>query len=151
MHLKHVIGDVRLTYKANTILTQIESCLNSCPLVYTNSLHDDSVKVLMPEHFLIGQPLTALPDPAVSFQKVPLLKRWHLCQYLVHHFWRRWSRVLVHSTKGIQIATSNKNLSVSDVVLLIKKVMPTKWPLGRVVKVYPCNDGIVRVADIRTS
>ena len=44
-----------------------------------------------------------------------------------------------------------KNLSVGDVVLLIEEVMPTKWPLAtRVIKVYPGNDGIVRVADIRT-
>ena len=37
-------------------------------------------------HFPFGQPLAALPDPAVSFQRVSFLKRWHLCQYLVRHF-----------------------------------------------------------------
>ena len=35
-------------------------------------------------------------------------------------------------------------------VLLTEEVMPSKWPLARVIKVYPGNDGIVRVADIRT-
>ena len=89
MHSKRVIGGVRLTYEeANTVLTQIESCLNSCPLVYTNSSDDNNVEVLTPGHFLIGQPLAALPHPAVSFQKVSLLKHWHLCQYLVRHFWK---------------------------------------------------------------
>ena len=92
LHLKRVIGDVQLTYEeANTVLTQIESSLNSHPLVYIDSLDDNSVEVLTPGHFLIGQPLTALPNPAVSFQKVSLLKCWHLCQYSVHHFWKRWS------------------------------------------------------------
>ena len=89
MHLKRVIGDVRLTYKEAT--QSSHRLMNSRPLVYIDLLDDDSVEVLTPGHFLIGQPLTALPDPAVSFQKVSLLKHWHLCQYLVRHFWKRWS------------------------------------------------------------
>ena len=154
MHLKRVIGDVWLTYEeANTVLTQIESCLNSHPLVYIDSLDDDSVEVLTPGHYLIGQPLTALPDPTVSFQKVSLLKRWHLCQYLVRHFWKRWSLEYLSTLRKIyKWQHPTKNLSVGDVVLLIEEeVMPSKWPLARVIKIYPGNDGIVRVADVRTS
>ena len=43
-------------------------------------------------------------------------------------------------------------MAVDDVVLLIKyEEIPSKWPLARVVKVYPGNDGVVRVGDIKTS
>ena len=100
MRLKRVVGDVKLTYEeAITVLTQIESCLNSRPLVYTNALDDDGIEVLTPGHFLIGQPLTSLPDPATSFQSMSLLKRWHRCQCLVRH---------LHATKSVQVAVSNK-------------------------------------------
>ena len=67
-HLKRVVGSVKLTYEEMyTILTQIEACLNSRPLVLINSPDDDCIEILTPGHFLIGQPLTALPDPAFSF------------------------------------------------------------------------------------
>ena len=56
---------------------------------YKNHYHIQ--KPQPPGHFLIGQPLTALPDPAFSYRSVSLLRRWHLCQNLVRHFWERWS------------------------------------------------------------
>ena len=47
-HLKRVAGDVKLTYEeASTVLAQIESCLNSCPLGYAGS-SDDDIEVLTP-------------------------------------------------------------------------------------------------------
>ena len=43
-------------------------------------------------------------------------------------------------------------MAVDDVVLLIgDEVIPSKWPLAKVVKVYPGRDGVVRVVDIKTS
>ena len=75
----------------STVLTQIEACLNSRPLVPIPH-DDDGVEALTPGHFLIGKPLEALPDPAFSYRKISILRRWHLCQSLVRQFWKRWSR-----------------------------------------------------------
>ena len=87
-HLKRIMGDVKLSFEEfTTVLTQIEACLNSRPLVYTGSLDDDSIEILTPGHFLIGQSLCSLPDPAFSYRSLSLLKRWDLCQNLVRHFW----------------------------------------------------------------
>ena len=61
-----MVGEVKLTYEElATTLAQIEVCLNSRPLT---SLPEDSegLEVLTPGHFLIGKPLTALPDPIES-------------------------------------------------------------------------------------
>ena len=45
-----------------TILTQVEACLNSRPLVPLNTPDDDAIEVLTPGHFQVGQPLCTLPD-----------------------------------------------------------------------------------------
>ena len=45
-----------------------------------------------------------------------------------------------------------KNVSVDDVVVVHEDGMvPTLWPLARVVRVYPGKDGLVRVVDVKTS
>ena len=153
-HFRRIVGDVRLTYEeAYTILTQIEGCLNSCPLVYTENSTEDFIEVLTPGYFLIGQPLMSLPDPAMSFQSVSLLKRWHLCQCLTRHFWKRWSLEYLATLQQIyKWQHSTRNMAVDNVVLLIEdEVIPSNLPLARVVKVYPGKDGVVRVVDIKTS
>lgn len=63
-HLKRIVGESKLTFEEmTTVLCQIEACLNSRPL-YTSpdSNDDDGIAPLTPGHFLIGQPLEALPD-----------------------------------------------------------------------------------------
>ena len=92
IHLKHVVSNVKLTFEEySTVLAQVEACLNSRPLTPLPS-EGDIIEVLTPGHFLIGKPLEALPDPPVSYRSISLLRRWHMCQALVRHFWQRWSR-----------------------------------------------------------
>ena len=153
-HLKRVINETKLTFEeATTILAQIEACLNSRPLTPINSPDDDGVEVLTPGHFLIGQPLCALPDPAASYQSGSLLRRWHLCQSLVRHFWRRWSSeylsILNRYTKWHR---KSRNLCVGDVVILREdSTMPTKWPIGKVIETHPGTNDLVRVATVKTA
>ena len=92
-HLKRVVSPVKLTFEEfTTVLTQIEACLNSRPLTPVNSPDDDGILALTPGHFLIGKPLASLRDSQLSYRSVSLLKRWHLCQHLVRHFWESWSK-----------------------------------------------------------
>ena len=45
-----------------------------------------------------------------------------------------------------------RNISVGNVVILKEdSVIPTKWPLAKVVQIHPGRDNIVRIATIRTS
>ena len=91
-HLRRIVGDVCFTFEElTTVLTQIEACLNSRPMVPFDLPDDDEVEVLTTGHFLIGRPICALPDPASSFRPITMLRRWDLCQNLVRHFWKRWS------------------------------------------------------------
>lgn len=89
-HLRRILGDVKLTYEEfSTILYQIEAVLNSRPLAPLPN-DDDGIEPLTPGHFLVGKPLTALPESPPT-GSMSLLKRWQLCKLLVNHFWKRWS------------------------------------------------------------
>ena len=148
------MGDVKFTYEElTTILTQVEACLNSRPLIPINSPDDDGIEVLTPGHFLIGQPLCTLPDPSFSYRSVSLLRRWHLCQNLVRHFWKRWSAEYLSSLNRYnKWHHPSRNLSVGDLVVLKEDgTIPTNWPLARVTQVYPGKDGLVRVATVKTT
>lgn len=152
-HLKRIMGSIKFTYEElTTILAQVEACLNSRPLVPANSPDDDAIEVLTPGHFLIGQPLCALPDPAISFRSTSLLRRWHLCQNVTRHFWQRWSsEYLVTLNKFNKWHYPSRNLTVGDVVVLKEdSIVPSKWPLAKVIRVYPGKDGLVRVATVKT-
>ena len=151
-HLKRVVATVKLTFEEfATILAQIEACLNSRPLVAL-SCDDDGVDALTPDHFLIGRPLESLPDPAFSYRPVSLLRRWHLCQNLVRHFWRRWSSEYLSSLrKFTKWHRPSRNASIGDIVILQEdSLVPGKWPLARVTQVHKGKDGLVRVVTIKT-
>ena len=152
-HLRRVIANNKLSFEEfSTILTQVEACLNSRPLAPL-PCDDDGIEALTPGHFLIGRPLESLPDPSFSYRSVSLLRRWHLCQALVRHFWQRWSTeylsILRRYTKWHY---PTRNIQVGDVVILQENGMiPSKWPLARVTQVHPGHDNLVRVVTVKTS
>ena len=131
-HLRRVTANVTFTFEElTTILTQIEACLNSRPLVPICS-DDDGMEALTPGHFLIGRPLESIPDVALTYRSISLLRRWHLCQGIATL--RRFTKWNYPS----------RNASVED------NVVPAKWPLARIVKVHPSQDGLVRVVSVKT-
>ena len=88
--LKRVIGETKFTFEEfATVLTQVKACLNSHPIAPL-PCDDDTIESLTPDHFLIGRPLEALPDPPASCHSISLLKCWHLRQNLIRHLWKRW-------------------------------------------------------------
>ena len=114
-HLKHAVGSVKLTFEE---LTQVEACLNSRPLVSLPP-DDDGIGALTPRHFLIGRPLEALPDPSFSYRSLTLLRRWHLCQALVHLFWQHWSTEYLTSLKRYtKWHHPSRSFRIGDIVVL---------------------------------
>ncbi len=152
-HLRRVTTNVKLTYEEmTTVLNQIEACLNSRPLAPLTS-NTEGMEILTPGHFLIGRPIMALPDPAFSYRSFILLKRWDLCQQLVRHFWQRWScEYLTTLNKFTKWCYPQRNISVGDIAILREdNLVPTRWPLARVVQVYPGRDDLVRVVSVKTA
>jgi len=74
LHLRRVTGNSTLTFEQmRTLLAQISAVINSRPLCYTC---DNENNYLSPAHFLIGRPLTTVPDLDLSHIPVGLLGYW---------------------------------------------------------------------------
>ena len=79
-HVCRVIGNACISFEEmSTILAQIETCLNSRPLCQIPSNAKD-LQTLRPGHFLIGEPLMALPDADYSVVPMNRLSRWQFIQ-----------------------------------------------------------------------
>ncbi|EZA51184.1 hypothetical protein X777_10251 [Ooceraea biroi] len=76
-HLRRVIGESLLTFEElTTVLAQVEACLNSRPVCHLPTTPLD-FQPLWPGHFLIGEPLSTVPDLDVTFALINLtVGRW---------------------------------------------------------------------------
>ena len=154
LHLSKVLRDSRLTYEQlYTVLTQIESLLNSRPLC---PLSDDpnDFSFLTPAHFLLGRPATNIPLLNLDTVATNRLDEFQYRQRLIRHFWQRWSReVLPEMQRRVKwTEDQGHQLAVGSLVLLAdNQKQPYQWPLARVVKVHPGQDDKVRVASVRTA
>lgn len=88
-HLKRVMGNVLFTFEElATALSEIEACLNSRPLsAMSTDLMD--LEPLTPAHFLVGGPLTSLPDIEITEVPINRLTRWQMIQRTLQDFWKR--------------------------------------------------------------
>ena len=150
-HLKRTIGQATLKYEElTTLLARIEAVLNSRPLVHADS---DDLPYLSPGHFLIGRPLNAVPEVNVSPLKLSAAKRWRNIQQLAQYFWTRWSNDYLQSLQPKAKWLQEKpNINKDDIVLLREQNLPPAcWKLGRVVETHAGDDGLVRVATVKTN
>lgn len=91
-HLKRSFMNTILTFEElTTALATIEACLNSRPLT-TISSDPQNPRALTPAHFLVGQELTAIPEPSREDAVLSRLDRWKFTQRITTDFWKRWSR-----------------------------------------------------------
>lgn len=107
---------------------------------------------LTPGHFLIGAPLTALPD--VDLTNIPdnRLKKFKLIQKQLQLFWKRWINEYVTTLQNrTKWKTIQADLKLNDMVLIRdENTPPLQWTLGRIIKTYQGVDNKVRVVDIKT-
>lgn len=152
-HLLKVLGTSTLTYEEmSTLLTQIEACLNSRPICGLND-HPDDVSALTPSHFLIGEPLVAIPDDQYNSNSMTPLDRWRLVQRITNHFWKRWSMEYLHVLQQRHKWQNKTRAPNTGDVVLIKEssLPPTKWLMAQVVGTHPGPDGEIRVVTLRSN
>lgn len=153
-HLKRILNDRPLHYEEFlTLLVRIEALLNSRPIGVPASCPVDDVQCLTPGHFLIGAPLVARPETNLTDVPSNRLTRWELISQVTQHLWKRWATEYLHTLIQRQKWCSpSDNLKVGDIVVLtIDNQPPMSWPLARVTRVMPAEDGVVRIVSVRTS
>ena len=144
-----VVGDRDVTdEELITVSTGVESLLNSRPLTYQSS--DPRDVPLAPNHFLHGQMGGQFAPESVDTTTFHPRQRWRKVQNIISWIWRRWLKECVPALNSRPKWTSEvQDLKVGDVVLVIQPDAPRgRWPLGRIVEVYPGRDGHTRVAKV---
>ena len=152
-HLRRTISETVLTYEEfSTLLTQVEAMLNSRPLEPLSDDPDD-ISTLTPAHFLIGQPLSSLPEPSVEHSSISPSARWRLIQQQTQRFWTQWSSHYLQRQLSISKWHHPSNeIKVGSLVLITdERFPPSKWPLARVIALHPGKDGLTRVVTLRTA
>ncbi|GJQ67489.1 hypothetical protein Trydic_g8317 [Trypoxylus dichotomus] len=147
-HIRRVLVNVSITFEELlTVLTQVEGILNSRPIFPMPSNPNDS------GHFLIGRPITSLPQPNLLEVKENTLSRYQRLQQMTQHFWTRWSREYISELQQKTKWKSNLgSINVGDLVVIKDDHLPpSRWELGRITEVQPGKDNVVRVVTIRIS
>ena len=124
-----------------TILCEIEYCVNSRPLTYIGE-DTDACKIITPSHFLIGRSCTFKPSSDIDPSDVipsDLDERLFIRSQMLYKFWKLWSESYITNLPFIvQGFSKNCKLRVGSVVLIRDENLPRlKWPLGVITKVIP--------------
>ncbi|XP_055590340.1 uncharacterized protein LOC129742466 [Uranotaenia lowii] len=151
-HFVRVVRDHSLVFDdMQTLLNQIECCLNSRPLVPVSDDPTD-FEPLTPGHFLVGTSLKAVPDEDLSEIPFHHLKKWQQVQKLFQDLWRRWHLEYLNKLQPrSKWINSPVTIRENQLVLLKEEnISPMRWPTARVIQTHPGGDGIVRVVTLRT-
>ncbi|XP_061399248.1 uncharacterized protein LOC133334953 [Musca vetustissima] len=118
-HLKRIVGDRVLSFEElSTLLSQIESCLNSRPLCPLSSDPSD-YDALTPAHFLIGEPTNCIQEENLMDVNENRLDKWKRLERLKQHFWKRWhSEYLNRLQSRPKWLDEKRNAKIGDLVLI---------------------------------
>jgi hypothetical protein len=164
--LRKSIGKLCLTLcQLQTILTEIESVLNSRPLTYVGTDFQDG-EVLSPSKFLMmkGDGFLDVSDPVkkdnLSYireqsKKGKLLQLWKKGQSHLRTFWNIWREEYLTSLrertqsrlKGPRV-TAKICPEVGQIVQVKDCVPRGRWKLARITKLIQSRDGKIRAAEI---
>lgn len=150
-HLKRVIGLTLLTFEEyTTLLTQVESCVNSRPLSPISNSIDD-VSPITPGHFLIGEAPINVPEESLESVTGSRLDRWQMLQKMLQTLWSRWSSEYLTTLQNRSKWTvKNQDPEIGNVVLVKdERLPPGKWLLGRIIDKHPGRDGLTRVVTLK--
>lgn len=152
-HLLRVLGENSASFEDyNTLLTQVEACMNSRPLTALSNDPTD-LEPLTPGHFLTGASLQALPEPDYSHIPGNRLNRWQMVQQQTQNFWKRWrSEYLTQLQSRTKNWQHPKKVEVGKLVVIVDNNQPPmRWKMGRIHELHPGEDGVVRVVTVKTA
>lgn len=152
-HLYRVAGETLFTFEElSTILVRIEACLNSRPLV---ALSDDPMDLttITPGHLLTGHQIVKPLGPNLLEMTKTDNIAWNKIREIEDDLWKRWSSdYLMELQRRTKWTTPEVNIKENTLVLLKDDEMPPgHWKRGRVIRVFPGKDGLVRSVLVKTA
>ena len=127
-----------------TLLIEIEYVINSRPITtVTDELGDQ--KPLTPNDFLLG---TSQPAAEIDLNKMYSKK-----QRTLSDFWKKWSTSYLQNLLNIVPRFIERcTLKRGSIVLVKEDNIPRlKWPLAKVLELYPGQDQKLRTAKLKTA
>ncbi|XP_062704134.1 uncharacterized protein LOC134286524 [Aedes albopictus] len=138
-HFVRVLGSRLVAYDdMETLLAQIECCLNSRPLTPLSEDPSD-LDPLTPGHFLVGSALKAVPDVNVLSVPYNRLTQWQQIQKAFQDIWNRWHLEYL-ATLQPRAKWCNPPVKIDRNRLVIIKdenLPPLQWPTGRIHELHP--------------
>lgn len=135
----------------NTLLTKIESILNSRPLC-PNSLDAGDAPAITPFQLthLRSFKLSAMD---VLQDNMPMTKRLIWAHDLLQSFWERFQlEVYASLTPRKKWRDEPIPINIDDVCLIQEpSLTPGQWKMGKVIKTYADDKGVVRRVDMKTA
>ncbi|XP_062534373.1 uncharacterized protein LOC134203539 [Armigeres subalbatus] len=114
----------------------------------------DGLDVLTPGHFLVGSNLQTVPEPSYINTPDNRLDHWKLTQKLFQNIWARWypEYLAQLQSRATKCCKSPVLVQLNQIVIVKNEnAPPMQWPLGRITKLHPGKDGIVRVVTLKTA
>ena len=137
-----------------TLFTEIESVVNSRPLVEVSSDPRD-VQALTPSHFLLGKTFNeqfpvSLDENATISSPKDLLTAYSIRNASLKLFWDAWLHQYIRNLPPLSTATKvEKPITVGTLVLVRDgSKNRSHWPIARIIKTFPGRDKVVRAVDI---
>ena len=151
-HMYRTLGRSLFTYEQlNTCVIEIEAVMNSRPIIPLSTDPND-MNALTPAHFLIGDSLMNVPE--YDFKEVPdnRLSLWQHTQKVKQHFWTRWHKEYLQELNvRSKWLRGNPDIKIGTLVTIKENnLRPMQWKLGRIIAVHPGEDGVIRVATVKT-
>lgn len=134
------------------IVSDVEALLNSRPLIPADEVETEDGLVITPGHFLVHRPLKAPPTCSPPTAKLSSLRRWQLVKRLNKDLEQAWKGCYLSSLQARHKWQKEKlQPSIGQLVYIKDDTLMRdhRWPLGKIMQVYPGKDKIVRVADVK--
>jgi hypothetical protein len=150
--LKKAIGDQKLApFELYTYFLEVANLINERPIGRVPNDPDDG-SYICPNDILLGRSSSHIPQGPFRETRNPR-HRVEFIQRIVDSFWKCWMRdvfpALVPRKKW---NTDKRDVKVGDVVIVKDtNAVRGNWTVGKVIKVYPGQDGKIRNTMVKTS
>jgi hypothetical protein len=133
-----------------TLMAEASAIINARPIVPV-SCDPENPEVLSPSMLLTSKAVCHSSDFGNLSVKDLYGAQWKRVQFLANEFWFKWRREYLHTLQGRRKWNHEQpSIEVGDVVLFKdKEVARNYWPMGRVHRVFPSEDSIVRKAEVK--